>query len=339
MTSRAQIIEAFRTPIATPLIAAPAIAVRCGVGAVLIKDESRRSFGNFKMLGGLAAGLSALARFAGTPVESLFAMDGRHLPPLVCASDGNHGLAVAAAASAAATRAIVFLHDDVDHRRAARIRELGAEIVRVSGTYDDAVDRAATFAAGGGGLLIADTSERTDDPVVTDVIAGYRRIIDELEEAARRSMTHAFIQAGVGGLAAAVAEAFARRQGPPIRMIVVEPDQAACVGHALRHGVAEPIPGSLVTTAEMLSCGVASVPALAILQRHGAEAATVSETELGAAVPILAAEAGVEASPSGAAGLAGLLRAAADPCRRAHFRLDRSSTVFLVASEGAAPSA
>ncbi|PSJ37310.1 pyridoxal-phosphate dependent enzyme [Allosphingosinicella deserti] len=337
MEFRSRIIEAFRTPVVTPLVPAPSLARRCGIAAVHIKDESKRPFGNFKMLGGLGAGLKALARHAGLSVDELLAPHHVGLPPLLCASDGNHGLAVAAAAHAAGGKALIFLPAQVDEARAGRIAAMGGDIRRVAGTYDDAVDEARMLAGTGGGLLVADTSDQLKDPVVGDVMAGYGRVAEEIlnQNAGHPRFTHAFIQAGVGGLAAAMAQGLAPMIGEAPQMIVVEPERAACVAHALRTGFAERIAGTLDTKAEMLSCGIASASAVEILRRHRATAVTVSEAGLAAAVSILVSEAALPTTPSGAAGLTGLLRVAGTPWLRTAIRLGPGSRVLLVVTEGA----
>lgn len=92
---------------ATPLLDLPLLAARLGVSQVLAKDEGRRMLGSFKSLGGSYAGLRALARAARTDVADLIAARPAGQPALVCASDGNHGLAVAAAARFAGTSAQV----------------------------------------------------------------------------------------------------------------------------------------------------------------------------------------------------------------------------------------
>src|SRR5882672_11579684 len=80
----------------TPLLDLSELAARLGVGQLLAKDEGRRMLGSFKSLGGTYAGLRALARVAQTDIEGLLARRPKKLPALLCASDGNHGLAVAA---------------------------------------------------------------------------------------------------------------------------------------------------------------------------------------------------------------------------------------------------
>lgn len=327
----------------TPLLALPQLAARCGIAQLLVKVEADRPLGNFKSLGGITAGLKALARAAGVASpETLLAGPRRTLPALLCASDGNHGLAVAAAAERAGTGARVYLPTHVSAERAARIAARGATIVRIDGSYDDAVDAAHAAAARGEGLLIADTSDDPDDPVVADVMAGYGVIADEIRAAidARQAPrpTHLFVQAGVGGLAAALADGLADAMAAPRRLVVVEPAAAACVGHALAVARVETIEGELTTAADMLSCGRASAPALRSLLRHGAQALAVTEAQLVAAPATLRRGGGPATTPSGAAGFAGLLAAACAPERRRDHRLDEGSVVLVIASEGRVPS-
>jgi diaminopropionate ammonia-lyase len=328
----------------TPLVDLPRLATRCGVARVVLKDEGLRPLGSFKALGGMYAGLRALARATGLPdFESLVAARRPRdsLPALMCASDGNHGLAVAAAAELAGAPARVYLHGGVPPARARRIAARGAEIVRVGGTYDDAVVEAARAAARGEGLLVADTAADEDDPVVADVMAGYGVMVQELAEQLRvigdERPTHLFVQAGVGGLAAALADGVRGQMATDRRIVVVEPETAACVAAALKAGRVVRVPGDLKTSAEMLSCGVASAPSVKVLLCHSATAITVGETALADAVTTLAACGGPATTPSGAAGLAGLLAAPPGSQPARELGLDGRSRVLLVATEGPLP--
>src|SRR5690349_17601657 len=121
----------------TPLLDLPALAEELGIAQVLAKNEACRPLGSFKSLGGTYAGLRA-TRHAG-------------LPALICASDGNHGLAVAAAARLAGAEAVIFLPAIISQARVRRIEAEGARIVHVAGSYDDAVDAAARTAGEGAG--------------------------------------------------------------------------------------------------------------------------------------------------------------------------------------------
>lgn len=313
------------TPIvaqSTSLIELPPLAQRVNVRRVFVKAEGERPLGNFKSLGGLTAGLRALAQAPDKAAR------------LICASDGNHGLSVVAAAAQAGVQASVYLPTHVTAARARRIEALGGEIVWIAGTYDDAVLDAAAAAARGDGLLIADTTSDPSDGVVRDVMDGYGQICRELAVQLPEPPTHLFVQAGVGGLAAALGEGLCGGMAAPGALLIVEPEAAACVAAALAAGHPVRIPGDLHTLADMLSCGLASAPALKILQRHGARSIVVSEDELERAVGVLRNAGGPDATASGAAGLAGLLRVAGRAELRAEHRLSASSCVLLIATEG-----
>jgi diaminopropionate ammonia-lyase len=321
----------------TPLLDLGALAARLGVSQLLAKDEGRRMLGSFKSLGGTYAGLRALARLKGTDISGLLMARPGDLPALICASDGNHGLAVAAAARFAGTSARIFLHRGVPAVRARRIEQQGGEIAWVQGTYDDAVDAAAVAARAGAGILVADTTDDPGDPIVSDVMAGYGIIAAEIRqqtEAARdRPPTHVFVQAGVGGLAAAMAEGLKDWMAPPAAIVVVEPEKSACVAAAFAHDRVVRIPGDLQTAAEMLSCGEASAPAMEILRRHATPVVTVSEADLLEAPRRLGEEGGPATTPSGAAGFAGLCCALGGDVGKS-LGLDGDSRVLVVITEG-----
>jgi diaminopropionate ammonia-lyase len=326
---------------ATPLIDLPKLAAHLGVASVLAKDEGQRMLSSFKSLGGTYAALRALARAAGTDIAGMLdatkASTAR--PTLLCASDGNHGLAVAAAAHLGGGAARVFLHSGVPPLRAERIAGQGAEVVWVEGTYDDAVEAAGAAAQAGQGILIADTSDDASDPVVADVMAGYGvmawEIMRQAEEAAYPRPTHLFVQAGVGGLAAAMAEALKPWMAPPAAVIVAEPEAAACIAVALSVDQPPRVPGALDTVADMLACGQASAVAMPVLRRHATRVVTLSEAALTAAPHLLRQQGGPATTPSGAAGLAGLAALMANARDAAGYGLAADSRVLILVTEAA----
>jgi diaminopropionate ammonia-lyase len=325
----------------TALIELPQLARTARVGRVLAKLESQRPFGNFKVLGGMIAGLRALMRASGVAsLKDLLEGGPRatSLPRLLCASDGNHGLSVALAAQRAGSEACIYLPSSVGPLRVQRIADRGARVVIVEGTYDDAVDVAAAAAASGDGLLIADTDPDPGNLVVADVMAGYGLIADEAGAQLRELGVrpgHAFIQAGVGGLAAAMADGLRGHLRDGARLVVVEPESAACVGRALEVGEPTLLAGDLHSVAEMLACGLASAAALPALRRAGATAVEVDESGLAEAVYLLREAGGPESTPSGAAGLAGLLRVAGDPSLAQAHGLGSDSEVLFLVTEAA----
>ena len=325
----------------TPLVKLPYLAAELGVAKVMVKNEGKRPLGSFKSLGGMYAGLRALARHTGADgIEALIA-SGPHkdLPALICASDGNHGLAVAAGAKLAGAHARIYLPASVPETRAKRISNEGAEIIRVAGTYEDAVAAAAKAAKKGEGILISDTTDMCDDPAVADVMAGYSVIAKEIaaliEDGSLLPPTHIFLQAGVGGFAAAMADGLAAHLAAPARIIVVEPETAACIKVGLAQGHAVLFPGALETSAEMLACGEASAPALTRLIHHKAKSMTVTEGALHRAVARLG-DHGIATTPSGATGMAGLMSALAGRADNMPL-LDGASRVLIFVTEAPIP--
>ena len=100
----------------TALLDLPALARQANVSRVLVKCENERPLGNFKSLGGRLAGRLALNR-------------NPHAARLICASDGNHGLAIAYAAWEAGVGARIYLPAFVSRSRAERISDRVAEMV------------------------------------------------------------------------------------------------------------------------------------------------------------------------------------------------------------------
>jgi diaminopropionate ammonia-lyase len=323
---------------ATRLIESPELARRTQVGRLFLKAEWERPLGNFKVLGGMYAGLRALARNSGAAsIAQMLEHPASPLPQLICASDGNHGLAVAAAARRAGTGATIYLPVRVSDARIKRLEAQGAKVVMIDGTYDAAVEAAEKSAARGDGLLVPDTTSDPDDAVVRDVMDGYSLIVSELTGQFRDASTqptHVFVQAGVGGLAAAVISGLAASLQAPCKWLVVEPASAACVARALAAGRPVRIDGALDTAADMLSCGLASAPAIKILQSAGAIPLAVDEHHMLAAANALRDDASVETTPSGAAGFAGLLHLASQPELLATHGLTTDSRILLLITEG-----
>ncbi len=218
----------------------------------------------------------------------------------------------------------------------------------VPGTYDDSVRMARAAAGRPGCILIADTSESDFEQVPAEIIQGYSVMILELLAQIGRSRmpTHVFVQGGVGGLAAAVAGSLAEtlgRERPAL--VVVEPRAAACLMASARVGVPARIGGDLTTVMEMLSCGEASPVAWSIL-RHRADAFITIDDEAacrtvellkdcdatGEAVPI-------DAGPSGAAGLAGLVEISRQSSLRESLKLGPDARVLTFGTEAGEISA
>ncbi|MGI4941270.1 MAG: diaminopropionate ammonia-lyase [Janthinobacterium lividum] len=326
----------------TPLRDLPALAMQAGVASVQVKDESGRfGLGSFKALGGAYAVLGVMqAELARQGIANAATtadlMAGAHAGAgitVTCATDGNHARSVAWGAQRFGANCVIFVHPGVSQGRRDAIAAYGAEVREAPGTYDDSVRAAAAAAAEHGWHVVSDTSWPGYTEIPREVMQGYRLMAAEvLESWSGPPPTHAFVQAGVGGMAAAVSVQLRTLQPAPA-LVVVEPHDAACL---MASAKAETITaaGSLDTLMAGLACGEPSLIAWQELERAAAAFLSIPDDAAVNAMRVLAG-CGVVSGESGAAGLAGLLRAAADPQARAALGLDRSSRILLFSTEGA----
>ncbi len=307
----------------TPLLSLPSIANACGVASVHYKDENRR-FGlkSFKALGGAYA------------VQRMVERHGAAGMTVTCATDGNHGRAVAWGARRAGIRAVIYVHEGVSEGRAAAIASFGAEVRREGRTYDDSVRASAEAASAHGWHIVSDTSWPGYEDTPKAVMQGYAVLAMEIE-AERVRPSHVFVQGGVGGLAAGVLSYRWEKFGAdrPV-MTVVEPNNAACLFASASAGALTAVSGDLDTVMAGLACGEPSLLAWRILS-PGADAFIAIPDAAAIATMRDLAELGIVAGESGVAGLAGFRLAAQDAATRAALSLDATSRIVVYGTEGA----
>lgn len=319
-------------------------------GTVRLKDESSRfGLGSFKALGGPYAVVNLLAgvlsRSGADPsASSADLASGRYADTtgaitITSATDGNHGRAVAWAAARFHCRCVIYIHESVSAGREAAIAAYGAEVLRVPGTYDDAVRACAREAEVQGWRVVSDTSWPGYTEVPTDIMQGYRLMADEAaDQWTGPPPTHVFIQGGVGGAAAAVSAQCRARwtQGgkPAPALIVVEPDCAACLLASARAGQVTSVEGELDTIMAGLACGEPSFLAWNELERAASAFMAIPDVAAADTMRFLAAQ-GIVAGESGVAGLAALRLAMADPGATASLGLGTESRILLFSTEGA----
>lgn len=306
----------------TPLHDSPELARLAKVSTVRIKDErGRMRLGSFKALGAAhAIAREAVAR-AGHDTEALpRALAGQ---TFVAASAGNHGLSVAAGARIFGARAVIFLSQTVPEAFAKRLADHDAEVVRAGADYEASMAAATEAADVQGWTLLSDSSWPGYAELPLRVMEGYTQLAAEAVSQMDDPPTHVLLQAGVGGLAAAVAAHVRLAWGDGPRIIVVEPDAAPALIDSIRAGklVTSKGPASCMGR---LDCKTPSMIALAGLSRDADCFATITEEEARAGVAILA-EHGFATTPSGGAGLSALL---------AGLELSADAQVLAILSEG-----
>jgi diaminopropionate ammonia-lyase len=330
----------------TPLHDLPSLAAQAGVAVIRMKDESPRfGLGSFKALGGAYAVATLLTaelarQGAANNAGSAALASGQYAAAtgaitVTCATDGNHGRAVAWGAQRFHSRCVIFVHETVSQPRVDAIAAYGAEIRRVPGTYDDAVREADRQAQANGWFVVSDTAYGGYTEIPRTVMQGYRLMADEAaDQWLGPPPTHVFIQAGVGGAAAAVSVQMRARFQPPPSLIVVEPDTAACLLLSAERGAPSVVTGDLITIMAGLACGEPSLLAWQELERAAAGFMAIPD-EAAASTMRLLADRNLVIGESGVAGLAACLLASADPEACRGLQLTRDSRILLFGTEGA----
>lgn len=318
----------------TPLRELPALARSLGIGRLLAKDETGRfGLNAFKLLG---------ARFA---VETLLA-DGTIRPgaTLACASEGNHGRAVARAARDTGCTCRVYMAHDAAQSRVTAITGEGAEVIKVDGSYDDAVRIMRDEAEANGSTIISDTAWPGYERIPRLIMLGYTRLLDEirLPEPGSRFPDFVFVQGGVGGLLCAMASWCAfHTPDHSTRVIAVEPTSAACLQASARAGRPVAVTGPLTTTMAGLRNREVSPPAfealLPIVDAFMSIDDVWAHDAMRAFGRPLDGDPVIEAGASGSAALGGLLAICREPALAAARRqlgLNEDFRVLVLVSEG-----
>lgn len=314
-----QLLEHCPAHAPTPLIDSRELAERFGIGRLFLKDErSRMGLGSFKALGAAHA-IACEAVATGNP-DLRRALTDR---VFVTASAGNHGLSVAAGARIFGARAVIYLAATVPEAFAGRLRAKGAEVVRAGETYEESMTAAEQSAAAEGWTLLSDSSWPGYADLPLRVMEGYLQLAAEAVNQIGEPPSHILLQAGVGGLAAAVAAHARRAWGDAPLVVVVEPEAAPALIESMSAGRVVDTEGP-VSCMGRLDCKTPSLIALNGLSRDADLFVTLSESAALQAVDDLAAS-GIATTPSGAAGVAALL----EP-----LNLPATARVLAIISEG-----
>lgn len=189
----------------TPLLDRPDLAASLGIASLHLKDErARMGLGSFKALGGAYAVATIVRDHAPSGLSMPASKQAAAGVRVICASAGNHGLSVAAGARVFGAKASIYLSESVPESFSDRLRGQDADVVRAGAIYEESMAAAAEAANRGEGVLISDSTwPGYVDPALT-VLAGYTVLAAEITDEMTLP-THIFLQAGVGGMASAVA--------------------------------------------------------------------------------------------------------------------------------------
>jgi threonine dehydratase len=147
---------------------------------------------------------------------------------VICASAGNHAQGVALAARKRGIPAIIVMPETTPQIKVRAVQDLGGEAVLHGNEYDSAYEHAMQL-----------TRERNlvfvhpfDDP---DVIAGQGTVGVEIARQTGGKIDAVFVPIGGGGLASGVS-VYIKYLYPHVKVIGVEPEDAAAMYESLRAG-------------------------------------------------------------------------------------------------------
>lgn len=267
--------------IETPLTEAKRLGERIG-NRVFLKREDMQPVHSFKLRGAYnrIARLSAEQRSKG----------------VICASAGNHAQGVALAGQRLGIRAVIVMPRTTPGIKVQAVAGYGGEVVLHGDSYDEAAAHAAELQARDGLVYI----HPYDDP---DVIAGQGTIGLEIVRQHPDDIHAVFVCVGGGGLLAGIA-AYIKSVRPAIRVIGVEPEDAASMTESLAAG-------QRITLDEvgLFADGVAvrkpGAEPFRLARQHVDAMVTVSVDETCAAMRDIYEDTRALAEPAGALALAG----------------------------------
>lgn len=176
----------------TPLVRLDALARRLRLGAVYVKDESRRfGLNAFKVLGGSYAIARHIAAALGRDISQMShaallsdaVREALGQTTFFTATDGNHGRGVAWAARELGQKAVVFMPRGTKPVRMQNIRALGAKVTIEDVNYDACVRMADEHASRTpGGVLVQDTAWPGYEQMPLWVMQGYGTMAAEAAE-------------------------------------------------------------------------------------------------------------------------------------------------------------
>lgn len=338
----------------TPLRELKGLAQAIGVGRVFLKDESSR-FGlkALKGVGGsyaiyrlLAQRLRDITGAAEIKVGDILSGDYADVienVTVACATTGNHGRSVAFAAKSFGCRCNIYVPLNTSPGRVTALQQLGANVVRIEGNYDLAVRAVEADAQKNGWHIISDTSYEGHEDTPRDVMHGYQVIADEIVNQLPAGVipTHVFVQAGVGGIGAAMCSHFWQKWGHQRpRFIIVESKEANCLYRSVESGKLVIVEGAHSTKMYGLAAGKPSLNALKILRKGADDFLAIDDIASFAAMRRLAnpvgADPGLVVGEAGGAGAGALLAIMEDREEglRTDLGLTEESTVLLFGTEG-----
>ncbi len=268
--------------IESPLDPMPRLSTRLNAKVSLKREDLQPVF-SFKLRGAYNKmfGLSREARERG----------------VICASAGNHAQGVALAARKLGMKATIVMARTTPGIKIQAVRDLGGRVVLHGESFDEAYEHARLLEAEKNLVFI----HPYDDP---DVIAGQGTIGMEILHQHPDPIEAIFVPIGGGGLAAGIA-LYSKFLRPDIKVIGVEPEEAASMAAAIKAGTRITL-DQVGLFADGVAVRQAGEETFRLCRELLDDVITVSTDEICAAIKDIFEDTRAVAEPSGAVSLAGL---------------------------------
>ena len=311
---------------ATPLLLLNKLSKELNLNQIYYKDESKRfDLKSFKALGGAYA------------VEKV--TKGNKEITVSTATAGNHGRSVAWGAKRLGLKCKIFISEFVSEARGKAMQLLGADVIRVKGNYENSLIECIKQSTENDWQIVQDVAWKDYMLVPTLTMAGYSVMMKEIvDQIKNESITHIFLQAGVGGMAGAMVAGVARYLKNIPKIIVVEPDSAACVMKSIESGKIEKVQIVRESLMGGMSCGEPSLVPWKILKKSVNNCISLPDDDIGKAMKLFAnASFGndkIIAGENAAPGVISLIACCNDEKIKNSINLDSNSSVLLIGCEG-----
>ena len=310
----------------TPLVSLNKLSEILKLNKIFYKDESKRfNLKSFKALGGAYA------------VEKV--TKGNKDMIVSTATAGNHGRSVAWGAKKLGMKCKIFISEYVSEFRAEVMRSFGAEVIRVKGNYDNSLKECIKQSKNNNWQIVQDVAWEGYKLVPKLTMAGYSVMMKEISEQIKnQKISHVILQAGVGGMAAGTIAGIAKYLDNVPKIIVVEPESAACVLESIKAGRIEKISIKKESLMGGMSCDEVSLVPWEILKNSVSHCVTVSDNYISKTVKSLAncefSNEKIVGGECSTPGIISLISMSNDSEIREKINLNENSNILLFGCEG-----
>ena len=181
----------------------------------------------------------------------------------------------------------IFVSQYVSDTRVKEIKKFGAEVIRVKGDYENSLNECKKLSKKNNWKIVQDVSTKEYKLVPQLTMAGYSIMIKEISKQTNQYITHIFLQAGVGGMAAGVVAGVAKYFKRIPKIIIVEPDRADCVLQSIKHNKLKKIKIKKESIMGGMSCNEMSYIPWQILKKTSNCCVSVSDRNIAKTVAML----------------------------------------------------